>query len=106
MAFQPIDLQVNIQNIASVADQRAAEARETEQAKRNQFRDRIHERRLKENTTDETGEEPGNREVGEEQEPSTPPLRQSGIEAGESQPPQVASAASEPEKGNHFDIIT
>lgn len=105
MAFQPIDLQVNIQNIASVADQRASETRESEQAKRNQFRDRIQERRLKENTTDETGEEPGNRAVGEEQQSSRSRLESRSSVEGDS-PKEGRTHPSEPQKGNHFDIIT
>lgn len=104
MAVQPIDIQVNMQQLSSVADQAAAERQSTEQAKREQARDWIQQRRLEQNTSDESEQKGDKPEIGEEEEGSPGNQRQFAGEPSERN--ASPERFSEPGKGNHFDIVT
>ncbi len=104
MAMLPIDIQVNMQQLSTVADQAAADRQGTEQAKREQAREWIQQRRLEQNTSDESAQKEDKPEIGEEEEGSSGNQRQFAGEQTERDAPP--GRFSEPGKGNYFDILT
>ena len=108
MAFQPIDIQVNVLQASNVAESVAHDRDEPKRARSEQSRKRVEERRAEENTSDETGEQNENEAV--EDDESGTVLNRSPL-AGEpadelEEDEEDDSRASEPDKGTHLDLTT
>lgn len=109
MAFQPIDLQVNVMQSKNVAD---AVANEQDQPKRNKNAraDRmLEERRLEQNTSDEAGTKSESDEVDEDEEENTPDheFQANGDRDDESDSTQSRNRPkAESDKGTLLDLTT
>lgn len=107
MAFQPIDIQVNVMQASNVAEMAAAEREEPKRAKSERARDWIQERQDEENTSDETAEEDEENPVDED---GTSPHQglttmTTGSESSE-ESEESESHSSESDKGTHLDLTT
>lgn len=110
MAFQPIDLQVNVMQASNVAESVAHERDEPRRAKSERSQKWVEERQSEENTSEETADQDENESVNED-ETSNIPNRQSAVEEAsqEEQDDQDSSSSnnnSEPDKGTHLDLTT
>lgn len=108
MAFQPMDIQVNVMQSANVANIAANEEEAPQRAKADQVEKWIEERQEEENTSDEAGEQNENNSVDEDEGGNNTFLETEEHEDAETNedPLHTESSPSEPDKGTHMDLKT
>lgn len=110
MAFQPMDIQVNVMQSANVANVVANEEEAPQRAKADQVEKWIEKRQQEENTSDETGEQNEHQSVDEDQGGNNSFLESDGdgSESGDSEEDSLNAerSPSEPDKGTHLDLKT
>jgi hypothetical protein len=106
MAFQPIDIQVNVMQASNVAEMATNEREGPERALDDRTQKWIEERQSEENTSDETAERDENDAVDEDESGNTPNNTHgaSGESSGEED--DSSSQNSEPDKGTYLDLTT
>ncbi|MFB6345696.1 MAG: hypothetical protein ABEK50_08000 [bacterium] len=110
MAFQPIDIQVNVMQSSNVSSIVAHEQDAPQRAQSDQLDKWIEERHEEENTSEEAGEEPENETVDEDQGSNNSFL---SSEEEQSESPEddgndlnSEASPSEPDKGTYMDLKT
>jgi hypothetical protein len=108
MAFQPMDIQVNVMQASNVAEMAAHEREEPKRAKSERARDWIQERQDEENTSDETAEEDEQNPVDEDG--AAPGGQLTTLTTGPESPQEESEGEqnrpSEPDKGTHMDLTS
>jgi ferritin len=108
MAFQPMDIQVNVMQASNVAELAANAREEPERAKSERLQNWVQERQEEENTSEETTEDDGNQAIDEDEggnqaNSSVSQANAAGVEESEE---ERTSRSSEPDKGTHLDLTT
>jgi hypothetical protein len=108
MPFSPIDLQVAVQQAGRIANEVAAEQEAPENARADRAKEEIEERKLEENTADESGDMKENDAIGEEPEGSNQGYHSSGGPKDEEEEKEKTPPAKpdSPAVGNYLDVTS
>ncbi|MFP4686797.1 MAG: hypothetical protein ACLFN5_01660 [bacterium] len=107
MPFSPLDLQVAVQQAGRVANEVTAEREAPENARAARAKEEIEERKLEENTTDESGDTEENNAIGEKPEGSNQGYQGSGGPKEEEEKKEKKQGQPDsPGIGNYLDVTT
>jgi hypothetical protein len=106
VAFQPIDIQVNVMQASNVAELATNEREGPERALDDRTRTWIEERQSEENTSDETSKRDENDSVDEDETGNTSNEAHAASAESTEEEDDSDSQNSEPDKGTYLDFTT